>query len=98
MTAYRLSPAAATDLDAIWDYTAESWGIDHANHYTFDIKQACGELANGSRKGRTINRVRPDYLKLRIGSHLIVYRKQADLVDIIRILHQRMDLPSRLRD
>jgi toxin ParE1/3/4 len=98
MTAYRLSPAAAADLDAIWDYTADNWGADRANRYTHDIKQACSALAKGTRSGRTINHVRPDYLKLNINSHLIVYRKQNDMMDIIRILYQRMDLPARLRD
>jgi toxin ParE1/3/4 len=98
MTRYRLSPAAAADLSTIWDYTADAWGADQANRYTLDIKDACVELADGSRKGRTINHVRPDYLKFNIGSHFIVYRKQSDVVDVIRILHQRMDLPPRLRD
>ena len=98
MTAYRLSPAAAADLDAIWDYTADNWGVARANRYTDDIKQACGELANGSRTGRMINHVRSDYLKLNIGSHLIMYRKRSGVVDVIRILHQRMDLPAHLRN
>ena len=54
--------------------------------------------ANGSRTGRMINHVRSDYLKLNIGSHLIMYRKRSGVVDVIRILHQRMDLPAHLRN
>jgi len=30
---YRLSPAALTDLDAIWEYTARTWSVSQAETY-----------------------------------------------------------------
>jgi hypothetical protein len=34
-----LSPRAQADLDDIWDYTADRWGLDQAETYTRDIWQ-----------------------------------------------------------
>lgn len=33
MPEYRLTPAAEGDLEGIWLYTAEQWGVKQANHY-----------------------------------------------------------------
>lgn len=98
MTGYVLSPAARSDLDAIWDYTADRWDLDQAERYTRDIQAACRSLAADTKAGRPMEHVRAGYFKLGIGSHFIVYRKVGGRIDVIRILHQRMDLPSRLGD
>ena len=38
-----LSPRAESDLDEIWDYTAERWGLDQTETYTRDIWQRSGD-------------------------------------------------------
>lgn len=38
MTSFVLSPAAQADVDGIWDYTAENWGVDQAESYIADIR------------------------------------------------------------
>jgi toxin ParE1/3/4 len=96
MTAYILSPAAASDLESIWDFSAETWSVEQANSYVREIQAACEALAQGSRKGRSIEDVRSGYFKLAVGSHFIVYRIVGDVIDVIRIFHQRMDMHSRL--
>jgi toxin ParE1/3/4 len=96
MKGYILSPAARGDLDAIWSYTAEKWGIDQAARYVFDIRDACQPLASdGLKKGRSADNIRAGYRKFSVGSHFIFYRISADRhVEVIRILHQRMDVQS----
>lgn len=44
---FTFSPAAVADIGAIWDYTAETWGIDQADRYVDDIHGACVALAGG---------------------------------------------------
>ena len=96
MTGYILSPAARADLDSIWEYTAETWGLDQAERYIFDIRTACEALASGRKKGRSAEDIRTGYRKLAVGSHLLFFRVTGEgVIDVIRILHQRMDLPSR---
>lgn len=45
MAEYRLTPAAEGDLEAIWTYTAEKWGVEQANRYLDTITAAFAELA-----------------------------------------------------
>lgn len=94
MSPYRLSPAARQDLSAIWDFTAERWDIRQAETYVRELQAAIDRIAADPRRGRSRNEVRENYLSYAIGSHTIFYLSRADGVDIIRVLHQRMD-PSR---
>lgn len=90
------SPAAEADLEAIWLYTAEHWSAEQADRYVLQI-HGCGlELAAGRRKGRSLASIRPGYFKANVGSHLVVYRIVGDAVDVVRILHRRMDIEARL--
>jgi toxin ParE1/3/4 len=92
-----LTPAARADLEGIWRYTAKHWSDDQAEHYTSEIVAACQALAAGIRKGRAIDDIYRGYLKLPAGSHVIFYRLSArGAVEVIRILHQRMDVSTHL--
>lgn len=89
------SPAAAADLDRIWGYSAEHWGMDQADRYTDEIRDACRDLATGVRRGRAVD-VRANYMKYATGMHMIYFRDQGDRLDIIRILHQHQDVDRHL--
>ena len=99
MKGYVLSPAAQADLSQIWDYSARNWGAEQADRYILAIRDACEALADGSRRGRAVDDIRPGYRKLAVASHFLFYRiTDAGMIDVIRILHQRMDVASRLQD
>jgi toxin ParE1/3/4 len=99
MTRFVLSPAAIRDIDEIWDYTADTWNERQANAYVSKIRDACHSLADGRSQGRSIGTVRPGYWKLPVGSHFLVYRLvQGNVIDVVRVLHNRMDLPHRLSE
>jgi len=89
------SPAAQADMDAVWDYTLEHWGLDQAERYTDDIRDVCHDLVLGHRQGRPVN-VRPGYLKCPVGSHVIYFRDYHDRIEVVRILHGRMDVNRHL--
>ena len=98
MTGYLLSPAAQADLEQIWEHIARNWGEDQAARYTLGIRDACRALTEGHRQGRPIDDIRPGYRKLTVRSHVLFYRvTDAGLIDVIRILHQRMDVAVHLR-
>lgn len=94
MTTYRLTPAARLDLSEIWDYTQERWGAQQAEIYVREIQAAIERVADDPRRGRDRDDVAMGYRSYAIGSHAIFYRTRSAGVDVIRILHQRMD-PSR---
>lgn len=95
MKALAFSPAALTDMDVIWDYSALHWGPNQADAYIDDIVQACHGLATGQKMG-AIAHIRRGYLKLSVGAHMIYFQDRGDRLDIIRILHGRQDVDRHL--
>jgi toxin ParE1/3/4 len=91
----RLSPKALADLEDIWLYTSRTWSIDQADTYVSDMFAVMSALASGDRRGRPVE-ARPGYLKYPAGSHLLFFRLSERRIDVIRILHSRMDAPSHL--
>lgn len=94
MNTYRLTPAAQRDLSSIWDYTTDRWGPRQAETYVVELRAAIERLAADPERGRTCDDLRAGYRRYGIGSHVLFYVARPDGVDIIRILHQRMD-PTR---
>jgi len=96
MTGFVLSPAAQADVDEIWDYTAENWGVDQAESYTRDIGDTCKELAAGSRSSRPVD-IREGYRKAFVGSHVLFFKTEdAGRIVVMRVLHQKMDAELHL--
>jgi toxin ParE1/3/4 len=49
------------------------------------------------RIGRVCDEIRPGYRKLAAGSHILYYPVRPDgVIDIVRVLHQRMDVDRHL--
>lgn len=91
-TAY---PLAESDLEQIWLYTFRTWSPEQADSYVADIATALGDLASGKRKERPVD-IRDGYFRHAIGAHLVFYRHAGAAIEIVRILHQRMDADRHL--
>jgi len=91
MTSYRLSPLAETDLEQIWLYTLNQWSLVQANRYYDQIMDAIEELASGQKQGRPVD-IRHGYLKYAVGRHFIFFQRDDGMTDVIRVLHQSMDV------
>jgi toxin ParE1/3/4 len=95
---FRLTPAAQSDLELIWDYTVENFGSNQALIYTDGLDSACRLLAEAP----LINRPRTEYEpEIRIyphAEHLLLYVLNDGVVEIIRILHATMDVDSQLNN
>jgi toxin ParE1/3/4 len=96
MSGYVLSPRARADLEGIWDYTAERWGVDQAEDYIRLLQRAIEIVADDPRKGRPCDEVRKGYRKYTAGSHVLLYRSAKAGIYIVRILHGRMDFERHL--
>lgn len=94
MTSWRLTPAAQRDLSTIWDFTRERWDVRQAEIYVNEIRAAIERIGRDPDRGRACDEIREGYRRYGIGSHVLFYVERADGVDVIRILHQRMD-PTR---
>lgn len=97
---YKISIEAQNDIEKIWLYTFENWSLEQADHYFDMIMNEIEYIAENPKFGTDFGDVRKDYLRTRVKSHFIFYKvnsKQKE-VEIIRVLHQRMDIENRLND
>lgn len=92
---YRLSPLAEHDLEEIWLYTMNEWPPDQADRYVGQIIDAIEELASGQKQGWKVD-IPEDYLKYPIGRHMVFFRQIDGVTDVIRILHQSMDVERHI--
>ena len=54
------------------------------------------QLAASPTKGRDCSDVRHGYRKITVGSHVVFYRqKRNDEIEIVRVLHGRMDIETK---
>lgn len=93
---YKLSLEAETDLQSIWLYTFENWSDEQANHYIDLILDEIEYLCVKPNSGTDYNHIRKGYFRLKIKSHYVFYKinKKKNIIEVIRILHQMMDIES----
>lgn len=97
---YKISKRATEDLKNIWLYTVETWSQEQANRYLNLIFDEIEYLANNPTAGRDFSAMRKNYRCSKVKSHLIFFRNNEtqNEIEIIRVLHQQMDIESRLND
>ena len=93
---YTLSPRAQGDLDEIWTYTVKRWGVDQAELYIRQIGRHIMAIAAQPTMGRACRDIRAGYYKYPTGSHVLFYRLIAGGIEVVRILHERMDFGRHL--
>ena len=94
---YRISEQAIKDLNAIWIYTLNKWSKEQADRYYDLIIGEIEFISDNFLTGKSAEQTRKNYRVTKIKSHLIFYRKiENDIVEIVRILHQRMYIKKRL--
>ena len=95
---YRISKQAINDLNDIWIYTFNKWSKEQADRYYDLIIGEIEFIADNFLTGKSAEQTRKDYRVTKIKSHLIYYRKvENEIVEIVRILHQRMNIKKRLK-
>jgi len=95
---YRISQQAIEDLDKIWIYTLNKWSKEQADRYYDLIIAEIEFIADNYLIGKSAEQTRKNYRVTKMKSHLIFYRKvDNEIVEIVRVLHQRMDIKKRLK-
>lgn len=94
---YRISKQAINDLNDIWIYTFNKWSKEQADRYYNLILEEIEFVSDNFMTGKSAEQTRKNYRVSKIKSHLIFYRKQEEnSIEIVRILHQRMDIKKQL--
>ncbi len=99
MAKYRLTNKAVGDLTQIWTYTLHRWSENQADKYYQMLLDNFNDIANNPDLGKNYSGVFESLLGFKAGRHIIFYRKIDDNeIEIIRILHEQMDLKSRIKE
>jgi len=94
-----LRQEAIYDLNDIWDYTYEKWSENQADKYYATIKLACKGIGQNPDVGRDYSVISKNLLGLKSGKHIIFYHLISENeIEVVRILHERMDLKNRLTE
>jgi toxin ParE1/3/4 len=92
----RLAPDAQRDYDDILLYTFTTWGEPQMQEYRAALDQALARLGDYPEMGKGLDRLLAGYRSLLVEHHLLYYRINDDEVEIVRILHERMDADRHL--
>ncbi len=94
-----LRQEAIDDLNSIWNYTFEKWSEKQADKYYDLLKKSCLEISKNPEIGKGYPEIHQNLFGLHSGKHIIFYQSiDKNQIEIIRILHQQMDLNSRLNE
>lgn len=97
MANYRISKQAIIDLEKIWLYTYNKWSLEQADRYHNLIINEIEFISRNYNLSRRIDYIRQNYRVSKAKSHLVFFRCAEDgVVEIVRILHQSMDIKNRL--
>ena len=94
--AFVISKKAVSDLEEIWLYTVEKWSVEQADRYYNLLFDEINYICKHNNAGKPMEHVRKGYRASKVKSHLIFYRILPDMIEVIRILHERMDIENRI--
>lgn len=96
---FEISDKAFEDIENIWLYTIETWSVEQADRYYNLLFEEIEYITEHPLSGRNVDHIRKNYRCTKVKSHLIFYRyKISDMkVEIIRILHQSMDVEEIIK-
>ena len=93
---YRIRSNVTSDLESIWLYTLEQWGVEQANTYLEAIIQRFDWLVDNPLLGKQRDDIKKGYYCFPEGMHLVFYTIEDNQIEIIGVPHQSMDIVEYL--
>lgn len=96
---YLISEKANEDIENIWLFTFENWSLEQADRYYNLIMDEIEFIAENFESGTSKEHIRKGNRSTKVKSHIIFYKKSSkNIIEIIRVLHQNMDIENRLNE
>lgn len=93
---FRVTQAARSDLEQIWRYTAERWGPEQADLYIDRLVLRFAWLAANPGLWQARPEVGVGICSRVETSHVIFFSATSSAINILRVLHGRMDPEGRV--
>ena len=97
---FKIGKGASNDLEKIWVYTFENWPVEQADRYLNLLFDEIEYLAENPKSGKNYGKIRRGYFRSKVKSHVIFYKMnlKEETLEVIRILHQQMDIDSHIKE
>ena len=96
---YSISEKANQDIEKIWLYTFENWSLEQADRYYNLILDEIEFISENFESGKSVDYIKKGYRAAAVKSHIIFYKKsRRNIVEIVRVLHQKMDIENRINE
>ncbi|MGY3437789.1 MULTISPECIES: type II toxin-antitoxin system RelE/ParE family toxin [unclassified Marinovum] len=86
-----ITSTALAELEAIWQYSAQTWGFAHADRYLSDLNKSFALLCDMPE----IAPIRTEFTNptrvYRAAEHLMFYRVEDEALRILRVVHARQN-------
>lgn len=93
-----LRSSAEADLLEISRYTKTAWGVAQARRYMQDLRGQITFAAEFPGIDSAVMGLPAEYRKVRSGAHRAIYRCTATELVVVRIVHEREDVPDDVGD
>lgn len=93
-----ITPLAKSDLVEIYSFSKTEWGTQRARIYADELRNRMKALAAQRLSGLAAHDVSPGLRRQVSGSHVIWFRREAERILIIRVLHQSRDAGRWISD
>jgi len=95
---YTLRLRTQSDLESIWQYSFETWGVRQADHYLRSLVARFEWLAENPLLGKPRDDIKSGYRCFPEGQHVVFYKINQQQIDVIGVVHQNQDIVTQLND
>jgi len=96
---YKLSDLAQLDIDDIYNFSLEKFGMDRTIIYMMQMEEMFEVIVNHQQSGTSRKHIANEVYGFPYKSHMIFYRIIAiNEIVILRILHGSWDIPNRFKE
>jgi toxin ParE1/3/4 len=89
MKIINLSKRAEKDLETIFDYGIENFGLLFASSYSLSIENCIDLISQNPKMGRLMHDFRSETRRFEHQQHVIFYRETTQGIYVIRVIHRR---------
>ena len=93
---FDLTSAAVEDLQSIREYTLRKWGAEQEEKYLDAMWKRVEEIQADPERWKFRNDLFPGCQLAAQGKHVIVFRMDDEVIQVVRILHSAMDFRLHL--
>ena len=88
----KFTEEADKDISEIYEYTILNLGLNQAKKNIKDLYSKISMIVNENIQGRKVDIIKKGLRRVEVGSHIVFYQAENELVLIVRVLHNSIDI------